>query len=76
MLLPWQSCPHNPSQGVTDESISQVITDDMALPISHCLGAEVPVPSTEGEGFRGGPDVHKDILGATGLRGGGVERAG
>jgi len=35
------SCPHNFSRGVTNEPISETITNHMALPISHCLGAQV-----------------------------------
>ena len=30
---PWLSCPHNYNQGVTNESISKINTDDLALPV-------------------------------------------
>ena len=32
------------SKGETNESISKVITNDMVLPISHCMDSKVPVP--------------------------------
>jgi hypothetical protein len=34
------SCPHNHNQGVTNESISKVITYNLALPIPYCLGSK------------------------------------
>jgi hypothetical protein len=35
-----------PSQGVTDEPISQVSTNDMVLSVSHCMGSQVPFQGT------------------------------
>jgi len=41
MLLNDRVVPTTKDQGATNESISKVITNDMALPISYCLGSKV-----------------------------------
>lgn len=43
LLLNDQVVPTTKDQGVTDEPISKVITNDLALPVSHCVGTEVQV---------------------------------
>ena len=40
-----------------NKSISEVITHDIALPLSYSLGAEVPVPDIDGTGIGGGMPV-------------------
>ena len=46
-------------------SISQVITHNMALPLSYCLGAEVALPDIDGSGLGGGGAVYSGIHGAS-----------
>ena len=41
------SCPNNLNQGVTNESISQIITNHLALPIPYPVDAEIQIPSDE-----------------------------
>jgi len=43
MLLNDQVVVTTKDQGVTNEPISKVITNDMALPISYRLGSQIPV---------------------------------
>jgi hypothetical protein len=41
-----QVVPQRREKGGSSEQISKVITHDMALPVSHHLGSEVPVPDS------------------------------
>ena len=43
MLRPSLSCPNNIKEGVTHESFSKAITNDMALAISYCMGTKISV---------------------------------
>ena len=45
--------PQRRGGGECSEQISKVITHDMALPISHCMGSQVPVQSA-GWAYQGG----------------------
>jgi len=69
-------CPHNETKGKNYEQIQANVTHDMALRVSHCLDAKVPVSGAAREGQRGGGVEHPGTEPAIGLRGGGVERAG
>jgi hypothetical protein len=44
MLLNDQVVPTTYDQGVTNEPISKINTNDLALPISYCMGTEISVP--------------------------------
>ena len=43
MLLLDRVVPTTTDQGVNNESIHEASTNDMALPVSYCLGAEIPI---------------------------------
>ena len=44
MLLNDQVVPTTYDQGVTNEPISKINTNNLALPVSYCLGAKISVP--------------------------------
>ena len=57
--------PQQADRSKPNESISEVITHDMALPLSYCLGTEVPVPDIDGTGIGGGRPLYPCVHGAT-----------
>ena len=49
MLLNDQVVPTTYDQGVTNEPISKINTNNLALPISYCMGTKISVPGINGE---------------------------
>ena len=68
--------PQHADRSEPNESISQVITHNMALPLSYYLGTEVPLPDIDGSGLGGGGAVYSGIHGASEGTGDGTERSG
>ena len=62
-----------PGQGVTNESFSKTITNHLVLPISHCMGSQVPVQNPYRQSGGGSWKLCQGIFPTTGLRGDGIE---
>ncbi len=56
------SCAATSTKGGRSEQILNIITYDMALPISHCLGTKVSLPDLAGDGKRSGGIRHPSDL--------------
>ena len=63
------SCPHSFNRGNTNESIQEVITHDLALPISLSLDTEVSLSSASRTSATRGRELYKSVLGAKRLYG-------
>ena len=60
-LLP-HSGSRSTERGVNHVTVSQVITHDLALPISSGLGSQVSLPDLDGVGRSGSGTVHSSVL--------------
>ena len=49
-------------QGATNESISKIITNIVALPVSYCVGAKIPLQNIDWESSRFGRALHSSIF--------------
>ena len=65
LVLLCELSPQQADRSRPNESILEVITHDMALPLSCSLGTEVPVPDIDGTGIGGGRPLYPCVHGAT-----------
>jgi hypothetical protein len=62
MLLNDQVVPTTKDQGATNEPISKVITIDMALPVSYCVGAKIQVQGFARGNSRGSLKLYTSLF--------------
>ncbi len=67
MLHPRLSCPTTSTKEVTNESISKISTNHMALPISYCVGAQIPFQDSNWQSCEDGRELRESLFRATKL---------
>ncbi len=67
MLHPRLSCPTTSTKEVTNESISKISTNPMALPISYCVGAQIPFQDSNWQSCEDGRELRESLFRATKL---------
>ena len=67
MLHPKLSCPTTSTKEVTNELISKISTNYMALPISCCMGVQIPFQDSDGQSCEDGGELRESLFGATRL---------
>jgi hypothetical protein len=74
-ILELSCCRNIQNQGGSSEQIPQIITHDMALSVSHCMGSQVPLSDIDRSDQNGLRGVHPCNLRIYRMRSGRVERA-
>jgi hypothetical protein len=76
MSILSERCPTTKQKGKEHEQIQETIAYDLALRVSHRLGAKISLPGDGGEAERGSGAVCQGTESANEVRGAGDERAG